>query len=77
MFLISRAVYLSSPTLNYIITVGALTMYISVIFALVPTKEPTCIKALCAVSKVHLKRLCIQNHLYKVHMLSDYMNHYL
>ena len=70
--LIFRAIHLTSPTLNYIITIGALTMYLSVIFALIPTKEKTSIKALCAVSKIH-SRMFINSYIDRLRGIFDCM----
>lgn len=45
-----RVIRLTSPTLNYIIIVGSVLMYISVIFEVLPTTQEEVFHFLCIVS---------------------------
>ena len=46
-----RTVRLSSPNLNYFIVVGAILMYVSIGFYLLPTKSNTVVHARCVVGR--------------------------
>ena len=48
-----RTVRLSSPTLNYFIIAGAILMYASIFFYLLPTEDMTVVKARCVVRKIN------------------------
>ena len=47
-----RTVKLSSPTLNYFIIGGAILMYVSIFFYLLPTKNEDVVKARCVVREM-------------------------
>ena len=49
-----RLIRLSSPKLNYIIGIGAVILYLNVIFLVVPTINPVLITVLCHVCSIHV-----------------------
>ena len=50
-----RTMRLSSPTLNYVVCVGAIFMYLAVFFYLLPTDNVVAVKARCVVRDVQYK----------------------
>ena len=56
-FRLFRTVRLSSPTLNYFIIVGAVLMYTSIFFYLLPTEDEAVVKARCVVREVNTDEL--------------------
>ena len=45
---------MSSPTLNYVVCIGAIFMYLAVFFYLLPTANGAAVKARCVVRDVKL-----------------------
>ena len=63
---------LTSPKLNYVIILGSLLMYLSIIFQLVPTTSGMVTEAMCVVSINLIAFNCSRHTLYAVGTLALY-----